>query len=383
MELRKVPFMAFGGVFEQDDVDAVMNVAQSAAGNNGNFFPLPEENLFQEALGKYEGAAKAIAVNSCGTALDLCMMALEIQKGDEVIVPGQTFVCTATCAAARGAKVVFADIDADTMCLSPVAVEKKITSKTKAIIPVHFAGLACDIEAFNAISKKHDIPVIYDAAHAVGTKYNGKPIGNKGEASCYSFQSNKNMTTLGEGGAITTDNLDFAERVRQMKTFGYVYGQQLRVVSIGFNYRMTKPQLAVGITQLAKLDKTLAMRQENFKLMNEQLIDVKEVKTPYGVNESHACHIYVVQLDTDKVGCSRDEFKAKLMNEYGIGTALHYPAVWTWEVADEFEYDNSDCSVTEKVCTSVITLPVFPRTTPEDIKYVAWAIKELIACNKK
>lgn len=378
MKKRKIPFQPLGGVFEQDDADAVMKVLQAVV-DGGSFFPLPEEADFQSVLAEREGCEKAIVVNSCGTALDLCMMALDVKAGDEVIVPGQSFVCTATCAAAQGARVVFADVDPDTMCLDPVKVEAKITDKTKAIIPVHFAGLACDIDAFGAISKKYGVPIIYDAAHAVGTKYKGKSIGGSGFASCYSFQSNKNMTTMGEGGAVTTNNAEFAEKIRQMKTFGYVYGGPgLRVASVGFNYRMTKPQAAVGLTQLAKMDRVIKMRQDNFIEMNQLLANVVEIKTPIGVNKGHACHIYVIQVDTDKLDCSRDDFKKALMDEYQIETGLHYPAIWTWEAAEHFEYDNSDCGVTEKMCKSVITLPVFPKTTDEDMEYIAWAIKQLI-----
>ena len=382
MKIRKVPFKSLGGLFEQDDVDAALKVIQAAA-EGGDFFPLPEENDFQNVLAEHEGAKKSIVVNSCGTALDLCMMALGVGSGDEVIVPGLTFICTATCAAAQGAKVIFADVDPDTLCLDPAAVEKKITPQTKAIIPVHFAGLACDVAGFDAISKKHHIPVIYDAAHAVGTKYQGKPIGGAGLASCYSFQSNKNMTTLGEGGAVTTNDPDFAEKVRQGKTFGYVYGPQLRVASIGFNYRMTKPQAAVGLTQLAKMPRVLKMRQDNFLRMNELLKDISEIKTPVNVDEGHACHIYVIQLDTDKLHCSRDAFKKALLAEYQIGTGLHYPAVWDWEAAEQFEYDNSDCEITEKLCQSVLTLPIFPTTTDKDMVYVAQAIQQLVSDKSK
>jgi dTDP-4-amino-4,6-dideoxygalactose transaminase len=378
LEIRKVPFQALGGLFEQDDVDAATKVLQAVA-DGGSFFPLPEEGDFQNALAKHEGSQSAVAVNSCGTALDLCIMALGIGKGDEVIVPGQTFICTATCASAQGAKVVFADVDPDTMCLDPVKVEAKITDKTKAIIPVHFAGLACDIDGFDALSKKYNIPIIYDAAHAVGTKYKGQPIGGAGLASCYSFQSNKNMTTIGEGGAITTNDTEFSEKVRQMKTFGYVYGgPSLRVVNVGFNYRMTKPQAAVGLTQLAKMDRVMKMRQDNFVKMNELIADVAEVKVPVNIDAGHACHIHVIQLDIDNLYCDRDQFKKALMDDFQIGTGNHYPAVWNWEVAEKFEYDNSHCEITEKVCKSVLTLPIFPKTTYEDMEYIAWAIKELI-----
>jgi dTDP-4-amino-4,6-dideoxygalactose transaminase len=383
MKIRKVPFQALGGCFEQDDVEAALKVIHAAAQPGGSFFPLPEEKDFQDALVKHEGALKAIIVNSCGTALDLCMMALEIGEDDEVIVPGQTFICTATCAAAQGAKVVFADVDPQTMCLDPRAAEVKITEYTRAIIPVHFAGHACDVEAFEAISKRHGIPIIYDAAHAISTKYRGKPIGGFGLANCYSFQSNKNMTTLGEGGAVTINNAEFADKIRQMKTFGYVYGAKLRVVSIGFNYRMTKPQAAVGLTQLAKIDRVIAERKKRFLTMNNLLAAVPEVITPVGIDENHACHIYVVRLDLEKLNCDRDMFKKALLDEYQVGAGMHYPAVWTWEAAAKFEYDNSDCSNTERICNSVITLPVFPKSTDGELEYIAWALKQLIVKNKK
>lgn len=383
MEHRKVPFTALGGSFEKDDIDAALKVMQAASEPGGSFFPLPEETDFQKALARHEGAEHAVIVNSCGTALDLAMMALDVGPGDEVITTGNTFVCTATCAAARGAKVVFADIDPATMCLNADAVEKKITKRTKAIIPVHFAGLACRIEDIETLTVKYDIPIIYDAAHAVGTKWNSQPVGKWGLGSCYSFQSNKNMTTLGEGGALLTNDADFAERVRRGKTFGYVYGAQLRVVSIGFNYRMTKVQAAVGLTQLAKIDRVIADRCKRFTRMAELLKNVEEVSIQAGLDDKHACHLFVVQLDLDKLNCDRDQFRKLLQEKYQVGTGLHYPAVWSWEVARKFDYDNSDCPNTERVCNSVLSLPVFPRTSEEDLQYVAWAIKQVVAEAKK
>jgi dTDP-4-amino-4,6-dideoxygalactose transaminase len=378
MNIHKVPFQALGGVFERDDIEAAVKVMEAAAGPEGNFFPLPEENDFQKALARHEGAKYGIVCNSCGTALDLCMMALKVGPGDEVIVPGQTFVCTATCASARGAKVIFADIDPLSMCLDPKAVEKKITNKTKAIIPVHFAGLACDVDAFDAISRKYGVPVIHDAAHAVGTKFKDEPIGKFGLASCYSFQSNKNITTLGEGGAIVTNDADFAEKVRQGKTFGYVYGPQLRVVSVGFNYRMTKVQAAVGMTQLAKVDRIIAERRTKFQKLIGFLGDVEEISLPAGVDDNHGCHLFVIQLRLNKLSCDKEQFRKLLLDKYQVGTALHYPAVWTWEAAKTFEYDNRDCPNTQRVCESVVSLPVFSATSDEDLKYIAWALREAL-----
>jgi perosamine synthetase len=383
MSLRQVPFQALGGVFDEDDIQAALRVLKAAAGPAGDFFPLPEENDFQKAFAAHEGAGFGVACNSCGTALDLCLSALKIGPGDELILPGLTFVCTATCAAARGAKVVFADVDPATMCLDPAAVRRKITGRTRAVIPVHFAGRACDVEAFEALSLRHGLPVIYDAAHAVGTLWKGGPVGKWGQASCYSFQANKNMTTLGEGGAVTTNDARFAETVRQGKTFGYVYGPDLRVVSIGSNYRLTKVQAAVGLAQLAKVDRVIAARRQNFLDLSERLGGLEEVRLPAGIDDQHSCHLFVIQLDLEKLGGSRNEFRRRLQGGFGVGTAVHYPAVWDWEVAGTFAFDNSDCPATERVCRSVVSLPVFANSTGEDLAHVARSIRQVVAESRK
>ena len=376
--IREIPFGAMGGVYEEDDVEAVMRVVRAATELGGNFFPLPEENDFQKALAEHEGAKKAIGVNSCGTALDVCMMALGIAPGDEVITTPLTFVCTATCAITQGAKVVFADIDPGSMCLDPADVRRRITDKTKAVIPVHFAGLAADCDAFDQITAETGVPVIYDAAHAVSTKYGGQPVGGRGKASCYSFQSNKNMTLLGEGGAVTSDDEQFAEVVRQKKTFGYVYGPQLRVASVGFNYRLTKVQCAVGLTQLAKIDRIIANRLEACRHMQRLLADVDEIITPGGIDEGHGCHLYVARLDTDKVACDRAAFLGVLKGKYKVGCGNHYPAVWSWEAVAELGYseESADCPRAAKACSQVFSLPIFPHTTEEDCRYIAWAVKQ-------
>lgn len=379
MEIRAVPFLSMGGVYEQDDLEAVTRVTGAAMEEKGTFFPLPEENDFQNALAQHEGAKRAIAVNSCGTALDCCVMALGIKEGDEVITTPLTFVCTAGTAIARGARVVFADIDPATLNLDPARVREKITPRTKAILPVHFAGLPCDLDAFDRITEETGVPVVYDAAHAVGARYRGQPIGGRGKASCHSFQSNKNMTCLGEGGAVTTDDEAFAEQVRQLKTFGYVYGgPAVRVVSIGFNYRMTKAQYAVGLTQLAKIDRVIQARQERMVRLNALLEGVPEVILPIGHGPGHGSHLHVIRLDTDRIKFSTPAFVAHLKNKYQVGMARHYPAVWGWEALQKLGYNGEGCPVAAKVCEQVVSTPVFPRTTDEDLQYIAWAIRQTI-----
>ncbi|MDD5597488.1 MAG: DegT/DnrJ/EryC1/StrS family aminotransferase [Victivallaceae bacterium] len=383
MKIREIPFLALGGVIAQDDIDATNKVI-SAAAKGGNFFPMPEENDFQNAFAGHEGAENAIAVNSCGTALDCCMMALEIKEGDEVITTPLTFVCSAGTAIGQGAKVVFADIDETTMNLNPVKVREKITNWTKAIIAVHFTGLACNIDGFDKIAAETGIPVIYDAAHAVGTKYQGSPIGGRGKATCYSFQSNKNMTCLGEGGAVTTNDPEFGEKVRQLKTFGYVYGgPSLRVASIGFNYRMTKPQYAVGLTQLAKIDAIIKVRQQRMVQLNNLLADVSEVILPAGHGPGHGSHLYVLRLNTDKVAFTTEEFRKRLLEKYKVGTAKHYPPVWSWEAFADLGYNGEGCPLAAKACAQVISMPIFPGTREEDVEYIAWAVKETLADLKR
>jgi perosamine synthetase len=380
MLIREVPFIAMGGVYDQDDLDAVTRVTSQAMESTGNFFPLPEESEFQTRFAQHEGAKKAIAVNSCGTALDCCMMALGIGQGDEVITTPLTFVCSAGTAIARGARVVFADIDPVTMNLDPQKVRERINERTRAIVAVHFSGLSCDVDEFDRLSKETGIPVIYDAAHAVSTKFEGQPIGGWGKASCYSFQSNKNMTCLGEGGAVTTNEEEFAEKVRQLKTFGYVYGgPTLRVASIGFNYRMTKVQLAVGLTQLAKVDGVIQARQKNMARLNGLLSDVEEIILPAGHGPDHGSHLHVIRVDTDKVKFSTSEFIVHLKSHYKVGTGKHYPAVWSWEAFQKLGYNDEGCPNAAKACDQVISTPVFSRTSESDLEYIAWAIKSTIS----
>lgn len=376
---RSVPFPALGGCFEQDDIDAVSAVLNEAAGPNPNFLPVLHETEFQGEFARHEGAARCVAVNSCGTALDLCMMALKIGPGDEVITTPLTFICTATTAAARGARVVFADIDPRTLCLNPEAVAAKITPRTKAIIPVHFAGLSADVESFDRISATTGIPVVYDSAHAVGARVQGRPLGGCGRASCYSFQSNKNMTTLGEGGAVTTNDPEFAEQVRLRKTFGYVYGPKIEVTTVGFNYRLTKPQLAAGRTQLAKVDRVNAQKRAAMRRLTELLSGVEEIVLPPDFSDDHAAHLYTVRIDSRQVNIARSVLQEYLKREYQIGTAIHYRAVWSWEVFQQVDHDRRDCPVAESVCGEILSLPVAVQSTEEDLEYIAWGLKQALA----
>jgi dTDP-4-amino-4,6-dideoxygalactose transaminase len=187
------------------------------------------------------------------------------------------------------------------------------------------------------------------------------------------------MTTLGEGGAVTTNDPDFAEDVRQKKTFGYIYGKELRVAQVGFNYRMTKPQMAVGINQVNKIDRIISEKRENFIKLNKALADVPEIKPAPFVDENHGALMFIARVDSDKIGFCRDELRKILKEDWGVGTAHHYPAVWTWEALSNLGYTNEGCSVADKAAKEVISLPVFTSTTDEDIEYIVYALKESIS----
>ena len=168
------------------------------------------------------------------------------------------------------------------------------------------------------------------------------------------------------------------EKLRQMKTFGYVYGEKLRVVSIGFNYRMTKVQLAVGITQLSKIDMVNRMKRERMIALNNLLSDVPEIILPPGIDNNHACHLYVIRINTDTFSITAEEFARHLWTVYGVQTAKHYPAVWEWEAFANLGYNEQGCPEAAKACSQVISMPVFPKTEADDLEYITWAIKQTI-----
>lgn len=379
MEKRTVPWLTLGGLYEEDDLEAVNQILKLQVNESKGFFRLPEEPDFERAFAEHEGAEYASVMNSCGSAIDLCLMLLGIGEGDEVITTPLTFIATASCVLTKGAKVVFADIDAETYCLDPEDVERKITARTKAIFPVHLAGLAADIDGFEKIKTKYGIPIIYDAAHAVSTKYKGRKIGNAGDLSCYSFHSAKNMCTLGEGGAITTDNKEYHEKFQSLKSFGFVYGAKDDVVIPGFNYRMSKIQSAVGLTQLRKVDRVVRLRQEKMRYLNTLLADTAEIIRPKSLtDDGHACHLNTLRLDETCTNFSRDEFLECLKKDYGVGATVHYPPIWEWKIFRERGYDGSETPVAAKICRELFNPPVFPKTSEEDLDYMAWAIKEAI-----
>jgi len=384
MEIRNLPWYGLGAIYEQDDIDAVVEILKPVVTEARGFFRLPEEPDFQKAFAEHEDCKFASAVNSCGTGLDIALQVLNIGPGDEVITTPHTFVCTATCILLKGAKVVFADIDPKTYNLDPKKVEEKITRNTKAVIPVHFGGMPCDVEGFEKLSKKYGIKIIYDAAHSAGSMYKGEKLGRLGDMSVYSFQSNKNMSTLGEGGAITTNNEEYFSHIEKVKSFGFKYGPVDDVVELGTNLRMTKLQSAVGLTQLKKLARNNETRRKYALYLSEKLKDAEEVITPY---EPEGCtsawHLYTLLYDDKKVGKDKSEFIKILKEKYKIGVSIHYKPVYEWKVFRDRGYDDKETPIAANMARQLFNVPIFSRMGIDDLDYMAWAIKETIAELKK
>lgn len=379
MDKRNVPWYAMGALLEQDDIDVASKVVAECAHSPKGFFRLPEETDFQKAFAEHEGASFASAISSAGVGLDMAMWVLGVGEGDEVITTPLTFVCTATCATVRGAKIVFADVDPVTYNLDPKDVEKKITPKTKAIIPVHFGGIPCDIEGFERLAKKYGVKVVYDAAHSVGSKYKGKPMGGFGDMSVYSFQTNKNMTTLGEGGAITTNDSELFDAFERVKSFGFQYGAKDEVVRMGTNFRMTKVQSAAGLLQLKKVDRNNELRNKGAVLLNSLLADTDGVVCPtVPVDDYSSCHLCTYRIDDEKLGINAEQFFDLLKNEYTIGVSFHYKPVYEWKIYKDLGYGHEETPLAAKVCRQLFQIPVFQHMTEDDYQYIAWAIKKSI-----
>src|SRR3989344_4653400 len=286
---------------------------------------------FEENMQAYLDIKKAIGLTSCTAGLHIALAALGIGSDDEVIVPTYTFVATAHVVEWLGAKPVLVDVEKDTFNIDPAAIEKAITSKTKAIIPVHYAGHACDLGAILQIAKKHNLPVIEDAAHAIGTEYGGKKNGNLSNAAVFRFYVTKTITTA-EGGMIVTNDEEFGKKLRSYAYFGIDkdafnrYSEKgswfYQVVDLGFKYNMNNIQGAMGVEQLKKVEQFIVKRRALTQRYTDLLKDVPEVITPIEKSYTrHAYHLYPLLLNTDKV--SRDEFIAKL-KEYNIGTSVHF-----------------------------------------------------------
>jgi UDP-4-amino-4-deoxy-L-arabinose-oxoglutarate aminotransferase len=366
----------------EEDINEVVGVLRSGWITNG-----PKNAAFEEKIAEYTGSKYAVSLSSATGGMHILMKAMGLGPGDEVITPSLTWVSTANMIVLCGATPVFAEIDRDTMMVTPESIEACITPKTKLIIPVHYTGASVDLDGIKAVADKHGIPVVEDAAHALGTFYKGKHIGQGGTA-LYSFHAIKNITT-GEGGMFTTDDEDLYNKMKQWKFHGLGVdafdrqnkgrSPQAEVVYPGFKYNLTDMSAAMGLSQMSRLDEINSKRTELAMHYRELLEGVEEVlplKDP-DFDFKHAWHLFVIRVNSDKI--DRNRFMEALKAE-NIGTGLHFRAVHLQKYYREaMGFKPGDMPVTEWNSDRICSLPLFPEMTPGDVEDVVTAIKKVLA----
>jgi dTDP-4-amino-4,6-dideoxygalactose transaminase len=348
----------------------------------------PKVHKFEEMFKEYKGSKYAMALNSCTAALHLSMFAIGIKPGDEVIVPTMTFASTASVVIHAGGVLVFADCDKDTMNIDPEDIKKKITSKTKAIIPVHFAGRPCNMDAIMNIAQNYNLKVVEDCAHAIETEYHGRKTGTFGNVGCFSFYVTKNIVT-GEGGMAITDNEEYANMVKIMglhgmskdawKRFSDSGYKHYQVLYAGYKYNMMDIQAAIGIHQLPRVDKYWQRRQEIWERYNEAFKNLPLfTPAPIEPDTRHAYHLYTLLLDIDNLKITRDEFLDE-MTKRNIGVGVHYIALHLHPFYQErFGYKRGDFPNAEWISDRTVSLPFSAKLTDEDVEDVVEAVEEIM-----
>jgi len=349
----------------------------------------PRVQRFEADFARYVGARHAISLTSCTAALHLAMLGHGLGPGDEVVVPSMTWGATANVVELVGARPVFADVDRGTLQLTAQSVAPRLGPRTRAIVAVHFAGQACDVEALAALAEEHGALLIHDAAHAAGTEHRGRRIGSDGRTACWSFHPIKNLTT-GEGGMLTTNDDALAERIRLLRFHGVSrdawtrYGgstsPRYETLLPGLKYNMTDIQAALGIHQLARLDGFIERRTALASLYRNALAGEEALHLPVLLPETtrHAWHLMVVALELRLLDCDRDGFMARLA-ERGIGTGLHFTAVHLHRYYRErYGHAEGDLPESEWASERVLSLPLFPAMTEADVGRVCEAIREVV-----
>lgn len=355
---------------DQRDIQAVIEVLKSDYLTTGPKIPEFEQKLADCAKARF-----ATAVSSGTAALHIACLAAGIKPGDEVITSPITFAATANSILYCGGRPVFADIDPQTYNIDPAQIQQHITPRTKAILPVHYAGQPCDMDTIQSLAKQHDLLVIEDSAHALGAFWKGRPIGSLSDMACFSFHPVKPITT-GEGGAVTTNNKELYQRLQLFRSHGitrdktllseypgdWYYEQQ----ELGYNYRITDLSCALGISQMDKLDQFVQKRREIATRYNEAFSGIKGIQIPKQAEGAESgWHLYVIQV------LSKDRASVfKKLREAGIGINVHYIPVYQHPYYQKHGYEGCYCPNAEGFYKRAITLPLYPALTKEQQEYV-------------
>lgn len=379
--MNRKNFLVFGSpLIEQPEINEVVASLKTGWLGTG-----PKVKKFEEMFAAYKGAKHAIALNSCTAGLHLAMLAIGIKPGDEVIVPTMTFAATANSVIHAGGRPVFADCERETMNIDPADIERKITKRTKAIIPVHFAGRPCNMDAIMSIARKNKLKVIEDCAHAIESEYHGRKTGTFGDLGCFSFYVTKNIVT-GEGGMVITNTHKYADKIKVLglhgmskdawKRFSDSGYKHYQVVYAGFKYNMMDMQAAIGIHQLPRIEKYWQHRKQIWDVYNQAFKDLPVI-TPLKEepHTRHALHLYTLLLDINRLRISRDEFLMRMTN-HNIGIGVHYIALHLQPYYRKtFGYKKGDFPNAEWISARTVSLPLSAKLTDDDVKDVISAVR--------
>ncbi len=359
----------FGTSYGVEEAHAILEVLTDWAPTSGI-----RVREFEERFAVHEGAKHAVAASSWVGAAHLAAMAIDIKPGDEVIVPALTFAASANIFVREGARIVFAESNPRTFNLEPSTVEAKITPKTKAIVAVHMCGQPCDMDPINAIAKRHNLTIIQDAAHAVGAEYHDNKLGQLSDFAVYSFQQQKNMSTLGEGGMVVTNSDEWAEKMRKLRSHG---GGEYA----GINCRMPDVLGAVGLVQLARVDGYNDIRRRLAYCLTDKLKTVEGISTPYEIaNIKHVYHLYNTVVDEEVIGMSRDEFIQRLWDREKIyAITQYYPTVNCLPAYRAMGHGEGECPISEATVPKIATFLLSPRFNESDMEELVDGIKRVLA----
>lgn len=377
-------YLIFGSpLIEEPEIQEVVDTLRSGWLGTG-----PKVAKFEDIFKEYTGAKYAMALNSCTAGLHLAMVVTGIRSGDEVITTPLTFASTANAIIHTGATPVLVDVEKETMNIDPVKIEEAITPRTRAIIPVHFAGRPCNMDVIMDIARQHDLIVIEDAAHCIEGWYKGKKIGNIGDMSCFSFYVTKNIVT-GEGGMVTTNKEVWADKIKMYGLHGLSkdawrrYSDEgfinYQVLFPGFKYNMMDIQASLGIHQMKRIDKYLKRRKEIWEKYNSAFSDLPVFCQPKPEkNTVHARHLYTLLIDIDKIKKTRDDVQQEL-HELNIGTGIHFISLHLHDYYRKtYGFKPDDFPNAKFISERTISLPLSAKLTDEDVEDVIDAIKNVV-----